>query len=84
MVAKKYRTKKYYQKQITDIENEIDDEICKPILSSGHAFICFDTIESANHCLRKFKLGVCDGASLWIRNLKDTLVACCKREHVQK
>jgi hypothetical protein len=42
---------------IEDVEQEIDEVILKPVLSSGHAFVCFDTIESANYCLRRFRLG---------------------------
>lgn len=72
LIAKKYRSKQYYTKQINKIEDEIDKEICKPVLSSGHAFVCFDTIESATHCIHKFKLNVCEGSKLAVRNLKDT------------
>ena len=80
MISKKFRTKQYYQKQITELENQIDNEICKPILSSGHAFICFDTIESANHWLRKFQLDIGDGIKLACRNLKDTISDWFNRE----
>jgi hypothetical protein len=84
LIAKKYRTKKYYLKCINEIENEIDKEIYKPVLSSGHAFICFDTIESANHCLHKFRLNFCDGAKLAVRNLKDTCMSCVQSDDVRK
>jgi hypothetical protein len=84
MIGKKYRTKKYYTKQISEIEDKIDNEIYKPVLSSGHAFICFDTIESANHCLHRFQLNVCDSSKLAMKNLKDTCLACIQKDDNRK
>lgn len=80
LIAKKYRTKTYYSKQINEIENDIDNEILKPVLSSGHAFVCFDSIESANYCLHKFRLGVFDGVKLSCRHLKDSCKSCIQRD----
>jgi hypothetical protein len=84
LIAKKYRTKSYYTKQISELEDKVDKEIYKPVLSSGHAFICFDTIESANHCLNKFKLSFLESSKLAFRNLKDTCMACVQREDNRK
>ena len=72
LISEKYRSKEYYEKEINEIENQIDNEILKPVLSSGHAFVCFDTIDSANECLNKFKLNFCDGIKLTFRNIKDS------------
>jgi hypothetical protein len=80
LISKKYRTKEYYTKQINEIEDEIDEQIRKPVISSGHAFICFDTIESANYCLRKFKLSICDGTKLAVTNLKDHCLSCVQKD----
>jgi hypothetical protein len=38
------------------LEKEIDKEIEKPILSSGHAFVVLDSVKSLNYCLQKSKI----------------------------
>lgn len=75
-VAKKYRSQQYYEKEKNAIEDKIEEQILKPVLSSGHAFVCFDTIESANYCLNKFRLNVSDGFKLTMKNLKDSCTSC--------
>jgi len=36
-------------------ETELIDETMKPFINSGHAFICFDSVNSLNTILKHFK-----------------------------
>lgn len=53
-IPRQQRTQEYYESRINQINEEIEEEIMKPFLSSGHAFVCFDSIESAEICMKKF------------------------------
>ncbi len=60
-------------KQIEDIENEIQKETEIPVYSSGHAFVCFDSLLSANKCLFMFKEGFCKKLKLKVESLGETI-----------
>jgi hypothetical protein len=51
----KYRTDAEIKKQLEKLENEIQEATKKPVYSSGHAFVCFDSLLSAYKCLNAFE-----------------------------
>ena len=68
-----YRKDKRILKQIEDIENKIQKETEIPVYSSGHAFVCFDSLLSANKCLFMFKEGFCKKLKLKLESLGETV-----------
>lgn len=51
---KRFKDERYYQSKLKEIDDSIEKAIMKPVLSSGHAFILFDTIDTMQRCLRFF------------------------------
>ena len=74
-VSKRYRTTEYYERMKDGIEDKIEQVLLKPVLSSGHAFVCFDTIKSANYCLEKFRLSMFDNVKLSLTTMKDSCLS---------
>ena len=68
-----YRKDQRILKQIDEIENKIQKETEIPVYSSGHAFVCFDSLLSANKCLFMFKEGFCKKLKLKIGHLGETI-----------
>lgn len=68
-----YRKDKRILKQIEDIEIKIQKETEIPVFSSGHAFVCFDSLLSANKCLFMFKEGFCKKLRLKVESLGETI-----------
>jgi hypothetical protein len=50
-----YRTEKNMEKRLREIEVQFQDATERPVLSSGHAFLCFDSLLSAYICEGKFR-----------------------------
>lgn len=40
--------------RLQEIEENIEEEIQKPFFSSGHAFVCFDSLASLRASIRHF------------------------------
>jgi hypothetical protein len=55
LYPKVYRTDKSIDHKLKEIESKILDETEKPVYSSGHAFVCFDSLEAAYKCLSRFQ-----------------------------
>jgi hypothetical protein len=53
---KKYRDQQYFESELEKIDNKIEDVAKRPILSSGHAFICLDSIQTKQRCLKQFRM----------------------------
>ena len=54
-VRRKYRTEEYYKAKLEEVEEQIREELKKPIKSSGHAYIVFDSYYSMSRCLQKYR-----------------------------
>ena len=50
-----YRSEDAIKKELDIIENKFQDEIQHPVYSSGHAFVCFDSLLSAYICLNQYE-----------------------------
>ncbi|KRX06647.1 hypothetical protein PPERSA_13126 [Pseudocohnilembus persalinus] len=57
ILLKKYLDDQYYFQEIEKINDQIEIQTQKNLSSSGHAFICFDSISAMNAVLRIFKEG---------------------------
>lgn len=66
MFPKIFRKDQRILKEIEDIENKIQKETENPVVSSGHAFVCFDSLLSANKCLYMYQEGFCKKLKLKI------------------
>lgn len=44
------------EERLKALEKDIDKEIEKPFLSSGHAFVVLDSVKSLNYCLHQSKI----------------------------
>jgi len=59
------------------IDNEIQKETETPFLASGHAFVCFDSALSMQHCLHEFKrVSLLEILQLNCISCRDRLKAC--------
>ncbi|CAI2385080.1 unnamed protein product [Moneuplotes crassus] len=72
-VRKKYRTEEYYKYELEEIEDQIRDELKKPIKSSGHAYIVFDSYYSMARCLQKYRETPCQTCKIMWSSCFDTI-----------
>jgi len=69
--------------QIEEIENKIQKETEIPVYSSGHAFVCFDSLLSANKILFMFKDGLCKKLKLKIETLGDSIISIGRQSEMR-
>ncbi len=50
-----FRTENAIQNELEKVENKIQKATELPVYSSGHAFVCFDSLSSAYKCLNAFE-----------------------------
>lgn len=50
-----FRTEDTINKELDRIENKIQEITEFPVFSSGHAFVCFDSLEAGYKCLNTFQ-----------------------------
>lgn len=65
------------------LEKEIDKEIEKPCLSSGHAFVVMDSVKSLNYCLSKSKITPTYAWQLAKVSFKETIEGFFSRENTR-
>ena len=71
MFPKIFQTDKRILQKIEEIENKIQCETEKPVFSSGHAFVCFDSLLSADKCLFMYREGLCKKLKLKLDHMWD-------------
>lgn len=54
-LPKRFKDESYYQSKLKEIDDALDKAVMKPVLSSGHAFILFDSAATMRRCLNFFK-----------------------------
>lgn len=72
-----------YERAMTNYENQLIEETMKPFVNSGHAFICFDSIGSANTILRHYKPTTLRNCKIFCSGIKNTffrMVRCIGRK----
>lgn len=58
-------------------EEKLLEETMKPYVPSGHAFVCFDSVNSVNACLKHFRLTPVRACSFFAGQIKDNCKGCC-------
>ncbi len=69
----KFRTEAAIKKELEKLENEMQDATKKPVYSSGHAFVCFDSLLSAYKCLNAFEEMTYKKIALQINSLWESI-----------
>jgi hypothetical protein len=64
-----FRTEKSIQEKLEHVENKIQEATENPVYSSGHAFVCFDSLLSAYKCLNAFQDGAIKKLNLRLKFL---------------
>lgn len=54
-LPKIYKSEESIQNALDEIEAKLNEEIMKPVLSSGHAFVAFDSLFSANKFIQHYE-----------------------------
>ena len=75
-VPGKYKDPEQSDRALHALDDKLTDESTKPFVSSGHAFVTFDSIKATEACLAHFKLGWCAEVGLFFQEVKDRVVAC--------
>ena len=79
-MPKRFRDKKGSEKMRASIDSRIEAEIEKPFMASGHAFVCFESHATMEHCLREFQnIRAFNAFQLACISLKEKVVACFNR-----
>ncbi len=76
----KYRTEAAIKKELEKLENEIQEDTKQPVYSSGHAFVCFDSLLSAYKCLTTFEEQTYKKIAIQLNSLWDSLGRKVKRK----
>jgi hypothetical protein len=68
-----YRTEFNMENRLREIEVQFQDATERPVLSSGHAFICFDSLLSAYICEGKFREKTMSKLKIQIKSMFDNV-----------
>ena len=55
-IPKKYKDPVTYETVMAKLDRRSDEETMKPFVNSGHAFVCFDSVNSLNVINKHFRL----------------------------
>ena len=58
-------------KQMNKYENQLYGETMKPFINSGHAFVCFDSVNSLNVINKHFRLTPTQHFKIFLIGIKD-------------
>jgi hypothetical protein len=64
-----------YEAKLDKYEEKLVAATMKPFLPSGHAFVCFDSVESAVACIEHFKAGAKEYCNYLLHTCKEQ--CCC-------
>lgn len=70
---KRYRSEEYVENEKARIDFEMQLEIENAFKGSGHAFVCFDSPDSMETCLRHFRIGPLTAFRLGLSSAKHKL-----------
>ena len=69
-----YRTESSIQSALEEVDLKIQKAIELPVYSSGHAFVCLDSLHSAYKCLMAYKEGTWRKLNIQIKTLWQDIV----------
>lgn len=72
-IPRRYKEDEDFEAAIEMYENELIDETMKPLIYSGHAFICFDSVASVNQILKHFKIVPGQRMTIFIQGVKQKI-----------
>lgn len=70
-IPRKYRDPEIYQQKMEKYENNLLDETMKPFINSGHAFVCFDSVNSLNTIVKHFRMTPTQHIKVFLIGIKD-------------
>ena len=70
-IPRKYRDPEIYQQKMEKYENNLLDETMKPFINSGHAFVCFDSVNSLNTIVKYFRMQPTQLIKVFLIGIKD-------------
>ena len=76
-VPNKYLVENRYEEKLEKYEEKLIDETLKPFVPSGHAFVCFDSINAVQLCEKHYSVGPFDYIKylfFWVGN---RITTCC-------
>lgn len=73
-MPKIYQSQVEIEKELEIIEHQFQEEIQHPVYSSGHAFVCFDSLLSSYICLNNYEYNVFNLEKVHSKNLKLNLI----------
>lgn len=69
------------QSELKKVQAKIDEITEEPVFSSGHAFVCFNSLDAADKVMKEFQTSVWKRMKMWLKNLcMDVKKATKKRE----
>lgn len=71
IIPRKYKDPTTYEGTMEKYENQLLDETMKPFINSGHAFICFDSVNSLNVVNKHFRLTPTQHFKIFLIGVKD-------------
>lgn len=74
VIPKSYRDNEMFDKQMEEYENALIEETMKPFINSGHAFICFDSVNSLNTILTHYRTTPGQHVKIFFVSLKDKFI----------
>ena len=70
--------------ELEKIERKIQEITEEPVLSSGHAFICFDSLKAAYSIITEFKEGSFNQIKITLKSIFESCKRCFQEENVRK
>ena len=76
-VPSKYLQEERYEEKLEKYEEKLIDETLKPFVPSGHAFVCFDSINSVQLCEMHYSVGPFDYIKYFFFWIGNKITTCC-------
>ena len=70
----KYRDPDKFEEKMEKYENALNEETMKPFINSGHAFVCFDSVNSMNTIIKHFRMTPSQHARVFYLGVKGKIV----------
>lgn len=70
-IPRKYKDPVIYEQKMNKYENQLYEETMKPFINSGHAFVCFDSVNSLNVINKHFRLTPTQHFKIFLIGIKD-------------
>lgn len=72
-IPSRYRDEVAHENELDRLGAKINDETMKPFVNSGHAFVCFDSVNSLNLILKHFRITPTQHIKIFLVGIKNKL-----------